>query len=189
MKRRSSPTDRQRIHVYKDEKSKSLLPSVNPLRVVSSSPSLRRRPHMSSIVTLAFLCLAGISFCTLTVTTLSSTRRDSDNPRQAILVHNDAHRRPLMVQLQHDNDTSLAHHYSNSSLLLHVTRTHPTLPKCIPFGDWQLSKYAPSTGNTLHEVWSNDDIRFINCGGSRCAFAVTDQEGNQVVLKTPKLKE
>lgn len=61
--------------------------------------------------------------------------------------------------------------------------------ECTPTRKWQLLQFGPSTCNMLHEMAIDDDLEFINCGGSRCAFQVHDMNGLAVTLKTFKFRE
>lgn len=59
--------------------------------------------------------------------------------------------------------------------------------QCVPMGDWQSAIFP--TCNTAHEIsmQAGKNVEFINCGGDRCAFKLTDNS-NEIVLKIPKWK-
>ena len=55
------------------------------------------------------------------------------------------------------------------------------------YRDWQTKNYIQC--NCLHEISmfpEPDYFEFINCGGSRCAFRLTDVDQRYFVLKTQK---
>jgi len=57
--------------------------------------------------------------------------------------------------------------------------------ECIPFAKWQLRENSPSSCNLLHEmdIAEPGALEFINCGGDRCAFSVTNELSEKVILK------
>jgi len=55
------------------------------------------------------------------------------------------------------------------------------IPKCIPMDEWQTARFLSC--NNVHET-NVKNIRFINCGASRCAFKFHDIDGTAQVLKT-----
>ena len=62
--------------------------------------------------------------------------------------------------------------------------------ECIPYAEWQLHEFKPSTCNLFHEmdVAELGALEFIACGGARCAYWFNSREmGNRnVVLKWTK---
>jgi hypothetical protein len=61
--------------------------------------------------------------------------------------------------------------------------------ECIPMHPWQLPRNSPWTCNSLHEVNMADDnteLRYLSCGGDRCAFQTRDAQDLEIVLKTPR---
>jgi len=54
--------------------------------------------------------------------------------------------------------------------------------ECEPL-EWQTQRFLSC--NNIHEMYL-DDLKFINCGGSRCAFEFRDNDGASQVLKVQK---
>jgi len=60
--------------------------------------------------------------------------------------------------------------------------------ECVPFDKWQLMENSPSACNMMHEmdIAEPGELHFVNCGGSRCAFSITNNLGEKVILKWTK---
>lgn len=120
--------------------------------------------------------------------TISKTLRDSAVPikfsgNPSLSKTNNKHHKldasPRMVQLIESNSNQV----KSISPLRNVTRTQsPSM--CVPTHKWQLPEFGPSSCNTMHEIMSRE-LKFINCGSSRCAFEIQDEKGHSMVLKIP----
>lgn len=62
--------------------------------------------------------------------------------------------------------------------------------ECVPMHKWQLPEYGPFSCNIMHERnmadVMNTGLTIINCGGSRCAFEINDDQGIPMVVKMPR---
>lgn len=91
---------------------------------------------------------------------------------------------PIQVQvsLEVSNFKQAGRTYENAKI---IDPPPPETGNCIPMGEWQSSIFPNC--NSAHEISLQPGryVEFINCGGDRCAFQLSD-DSNSIVLKIPK---
>lgn len=151
-------------------------PSLQIHRRNSNSAQQQQLQRKHPVHTFTVLVLVGVlyKFSTTTREPDIIAVRTSEIPAREQTIEDFS---PRMVQLESNND-------AERNLLSNVLRTQP-LRSCVPMHKWQLPQFAPSSCNIMHET-ASQDLEFVACGGSRCAFRIEDAQGNSMILKTPK---
>ena len=93
---------------------------------------------------------------------------------------------PLMVQLGSDQLETVSYATTPPERPGWMDDPEYEDEQCVPMSKWQLPSYGHSSCNLLHEMAMIDienGLEMINCGGSRCAFRISDGMGNESVLK------
>lgn len=96
---------------------------------------------------------------------------------------------PLMVQLGSDQLETVSFATTTSERPAWMDDPEWEGEQCVPLSKWQLPSYGHSSCNLLHEMDMTEfenGLEMINCGGSRCAFQISDGVGNKGVLKITK---
>ena len=153
----------------------------NPFRSVRKL-SFNEYGRLALNVIVALLALIGAREVLRTMTgrapvvSSSSTTTSPQVPKPASGLTSPERSSPEMVQLGVDLDR-----------VSHVSPPKETTEKwvglteewegevAVPMKEWQLPSNSPFACNLMHELdieRANSDLKFINCGGSRCAFQV-----------------